>query len=257
MFLMGGQAALQDTSGIGFAGKGEAFEVYFNSFEYKSDKSTIAKFRSALNLSKINWLYEDGDDWVFDPSAFRKEVPDFEIPSWLQSSVFVSLDVEQYEDEFAGRRRRQARIFFEISKDDMTLQCKRLFLSHKSIDKELVRKIAHALQLSGYEPWLDENEMPAGSHLERSVSQAFKESLGSVFFITKSFSDAKYLASEIDYAIREKRERDEFAIIPIRLTDAEQANPPPVPDLLGTYVWKDVGTGLEAFIEIMKALKRR
>jgi len=255
IFLMDGQVALQDTSQIGFAGKGEAFEIYFSDFEYVSDKATLKQFKSALVHAKIDWLSEDSGEWVFDPVAFRSAIPDFEVPPWLQSAVVPNVDVRQKEDNFGGRNRRRASVFVEISRDEMTLKRNKIFLSHKSIDKDLVRKVALALKLSGYDPWLDENEMHAGAHLERSISEAFKVSLGAVFFITESFADNKYLASEIDYAIREKRERNEFVIIPIRFTKPDQATAAVMPDLLGTYVWKSVETGLDAFIEIMKALK--
>ena len=60
----------------------------------------------------------------------------------------------------------------------------RIFLSHKDCDKPLVRRFMSALRSIGFDPWLDEEAMPAGSHLDHSILQGLKESCAAVFFIT-------------------------------------------------------------------------
>jgi len=126
----------------------------------------------------------------------------------------------------------------------------KIFLSHKSVDKPLVQRYYHALKAVGYEPWLDEPNMPAGSNLERELFRGFEESCAAVFFITANFRDQSYLATEVDYAIRQKRKKEKkFAIITLRYADAS-----PVPALLATYVYKDVSNDLEGFHELVKAL---
>ena len=40
---------------------------------------------------------------------------------------------------------------------------KKIFLSHKSSDKNLVLDFKETLDLLGYETWLDEDAMPAGT----------------------------------------------------------------------------------------------
>lgn len=126
----------------------------------------------------------------------------------------------------------------------------KIFLSHKSVDKPLVMRYYDALKESGFEPWLDEPNMPAGSNLERGIRQGFKESCAAVFFITEDFKDKKYLASEVDYAVIEKRQKEnKFAIITLRYSDATA-----VPDLLDPYIYKDVDNDLEGYYELLRAL---
>ena len=126
----------------------------------------------------------------------------------------------------------------------------RVFLSHKSVDKPLVYRYYDALTALGFDPWLDESEMPAGTNLERGLLQGFEESCAAVFFVTKSFTDEKYLATEVDYAILQKRRKDKkFAIITLLYADAA-----PVPGLLTPYVYKSVSNDLEGFCELVKAL---
>lgn len=126
----------------------------------------------------------------------------------------------------------------------------RIFLSHKSVDKPLVRRYYTALKELGFQPWLDDPDMPAGANLERSIFKGFEESCAAVFFITENFKDEKYLAAEVDYAVMQKRKKDKkFAIITLRYSNAA-----PVPDLLTPYIYKTVSNDLEGFYELLRAL---
>jgi hypothetical protein len=126
----------------------------------------------------------------------------------------------------------------------------RIFLSHKSVDKPLVYRYYHALKTVGFDPWLDERNMPAGANLEREVLRGFEESCAAVFFITESFKDEKYLAAEVDYAIIQKRKKEKkFAIITLRY-----ANAAAVPGLLTPYIYKDISNDLEGFDALVTAL---
>lgn len=126
----------------------------------------------------------------------------------------------------------------------------RIFLSHKSVDKPLVRRYYTALKELGFQPWLDDPDMPAGANLERSIFKGFEESCAAVFFITENFKDEKYLAAEVDYAVIQKRKKDKkFAIITLRYSNAA-----PVPDLLTPYIYKTVSNDLEGFYELLRAL---
>ncbi len=129
----------------------------------------------------------------------------------------------------------------------------KIFLSHKGMDKPHVREFKDLLSLLGFEPWFDEDALSAGAKRERGLLQGFKESCAVVFFITHNFKDEQYLASEIDYAINEKREKgDQFAII--TLVFEENGQKGQVPDMLKTYIWKEPKTDLQALKEIIKAL---
>lgn len=138
---------------------------------------------------------------------------------------------------------------------DMTASdSKKVFLSHKGVDKNNVIDFEKSLELLGYDPWLDEDAMPAGTPLERGLLQGMQDSCGVVFFITPSFKDEGYLETEINYAIQEKRKKgDKFAIVALQFVDAE-GNMGEIPELLKTYVWKKPKTPLEAMREIVRAL---
>jgi len=131
---------------------------------------------------------------------------------------------------------------------------KKVFLSHKSLDKDYVNDFKKTLDLLGYDPWLDEDAMPAGTSLERGLLQGMQDSCGAVFFITRSFKDEGFLKTEVDYAIAEKRKKgDKFAIITLQFVDKDGGTSE-VPELLKTYVWKTPKSSLEALREIVRGL---
>lgn len=130
----------------------------------------------------------------------------------------------------------------------------KVFLSHKGVDKEKVRDFHRSLELLGYQPWLDEDAMPAGTTLERGLLRGMKESCGVVFFVTPAFKDEGYLETEVNYAIAEKRRKgDKFAIITLQFSN-HLGDHGGIPELLRTYVWKSPASDLEALREIIRAL---
>ena len=124
----------------------------------------------------------------------------------------------------------------------------RIFLSHKSQDKPMVKRYYQALADLGLSPWLDEPDMPAGTNLERGILQGFEESCAAVFFITENFKDENFLATEVDYAVMQKRKKGKkFTIITLRYAGN-------VPELLKPYTWATVSNDLEGFHELLRAL---
>ncbi len=131
---------------------------------------------------------------------------------------------------------------------------KRVFLSHKGVDKAQVINFKLTLEGLGFSPWLDEDAMPAGAPLERSILKGMEDSCAVIFFITPSFKDAGFLESEINYAVQQKREKgDRFAIVTLQFADTA-GNAGEIPGLLKPYVWKCPKSELEALREIIRAL---
>lgn len=157
-----------------------------------------------------------------------------------------TIKVEQHEKHFC--------IICGTEIDMNSNEAKKVFLSHKGVDKEMVRDFKQTLELIGYEPWLDEDAMVAGTSLERGILQGMKDSCGAVFFLTPSFRDEGYLKSEVDYAVREQRKKgDRFAIIALQFVDAN-GQEGTIPELIDNLVWKKPKTQLEALREVIRAL---
>ena len=183
---------------------------------------------------------------------------DFQKPSPPPLEVDDLLDIIKFsccnETIKVTRHEKHFCIICGTEVDMKNSESKKVFLSHKGVDKERVIEFKKTLELVGYDPWLDEDAMPAGTPLERGLLQGMKDSCAVVFFITPSFKDEGYLETEINYAIQEKhKKKDKFAIITLQFMD-DDGNVAEIPDLLKTYVWKNPKTPLEALREIVRAL---
>ena len=68
-----------------------------------------------------------------------------------------------------------------------------IFLSHKSANKDLIRRYHAVLKELGYDPWLDEEAIVAGQTLHRALASGMDRSCAAVFFITPDFKDESWL----------------------------------------------------------------
>lgn len=129
----------------------------------------------------------------------------------------------------------------------------KIFLSHKTVNKPFVRKYKEFLDTLGFDVWLDDDAMPAGTTVHRGIFQGFKDACAVVFFVTPDYVDKNFLEMEIDLAIEEKINKgDKFAIITLVFEDNGKKGE--VPGVLKRYVWKEPKNDLEAIQEIVRAL---
>lgn len=206
----------------------------------------------ALRYSILQSVNNDPDKVYSFVFAFGKKKKDEGI------ELFRSMVFRPFASELSDRISKAANI---VTPEERALQAvplsripsateTRIFLSHKSVDKPIVTRYYNALKELGFEPWFDQPDMPAGTNLERGILDGFEKSCGAVFFITENFKDETYLATEVDYAIAQKRKKNKkFAIVTLRYPNAL-----PVPGLLTPYIYKDVHNDLEGFYEVVRAL---
>ena len=139
-----------------------------------------------------------------------------------------------------------------VRKITITKRPSKVFLSHKTADKPLVKRFEQILQQLGFEPWLDEHSLPPGTALTRKIQEGMRASCACVFFVTKSFKDEKYLGFEIELAkaVQIERGTEMFAIIPVVFGDSVDV-PQMIKDL-GKYVVTE--NELHALSEILRWL---
>lgn len=245
----------------------EGITIEFQRFGRIKRLEAIKEVFMMLHQSKIEWLTPSGKSGLLDldklaeyplPAVTFRRVPKvpvrqtFTLPklSWLWGRILVDPEVDQTVNGEPGTVVR-----FIVSKEEIEMERpKKIFLSHAGVDKPVVQEFEETLTILGFDPWLDEDAMTAGVPLERGILKGFEDSCAAVFFITPSFIDENYLASEVDYAIAEKRKKgDRFAIVTLVL-EAEKGQRGQVPGLLRRYVWKEPKSHLEALQEIIRAL---
>jgi len=223
----------------------------------------ISQLKAQRNLSEVlkqndvSWLQPTtSGQWLFRCDGFKAAFPDYKNETWLNGDILIPMDHEVRREKRFEKEEDRTYCRFIITPETVEDQMpKKVFLSHKSgADKAMVRRYKKALHAIGVTGWLDEDAMPAGTELEWGLLAGFKESCAAVLFITPRYRDEGYLATEINYAIAEKRKKgDRFSIITLVIGDAD-GRAGEVPELLQPYVWKTPATELEGFSELMRAL---
>jgi hypothetical protein len=235
-----------------------------------SRREATAKILDVLTRAKIGWMHLTDGRCIVDADALKRCYPThFEMHEWFIGKIEADFEFEQVLQEpwptrqdaddvlvrYPTYKRYITECKFLVTQEIALEQApKKIFLSHKSSDKGQVRRFKAALEAVGFDVWLDEDAMTAGAELERSLIKGFKDSRAAVFFITPNYVDDGYLATEVDYAVAEKREkRDDFSIITLVYKD-ENGKEGQVPSLLRKFVWKQPLDELSAFVEIVRAL---
>lgn len=232
-------------------------EININFYYYKTlkNREAVSKVKEDIAKNNIQWLTIKGNKWIFDLTLLKSEHIVFKEVNWLNGKMAIEPEVESEKGSKFGEKIDVTRVSYYLTEELVNMNSPtKIFLSHKGSNKPLVRNFDSTLRILGFDTWLDEDAMHAGVELERGILQGFKDSCAAIFFITPEFKDENYLATEINYAIAEKREKgNRFAIISLIFRDQE-GNSNLVPGLLTTYIWKEPQNDLEALREIIKAL---
>lgn len=215
-------------------------------------RESLAKIDRRIAEGLLPWIKRESKKWIINFDVLKKSLPPLKGEKKLVGKVPAEPEVEAVNHGKLGGFKTT--VNFILTQQEITmLQSRKIFLSHKSKDKKLVRRFQRALEAIGYDVWLDEKNLKAGDHLERGILKGFKESCAAVFFITENFKDEKYLKTEIDYAMAQTREKEDyFRIITLAFHSATEKIE--IPELLKGFVWKSPRTELDALTEIIKAL---
>ncbi|HEX2687435.1 MAG TPA: toll/interleukin-1 receptor domain-containing protein [Kofleriaceae bacterium] len=99
----------------------------------------------------------------------------------------------------------------------------RIFVSHASVDKPAVRRIAEALRVAGHQPWLDEERILVGESIPAAVESGLRKADFVVICLSRAAAERGWIEAERDATLMQQfRERKE-RILPVRLEDV----PPP------------------------------
>lgn len=236
----------------------EGFRLNFTISSVYPPNRVHQAFAEWLKGTEITWIYPGRTLWRIDLDALANRLPHLKKHPWIRGQVSIEPDIIPMPREGLAGLRPETRVLLTILRQETVLsQQSRIFLSHKSANKPMVRRFYDVLIQLGFQPWLDEEDGTAGDNLHRLLLAGMKASCAAVFFITPDFKDEKYLAHEIELAMQEATERgDRFRIITLSLGD-ETGVRGVVPDLLRAKLFKEPKSELEALQEILKALPLR
>ncbi|EJR82306.1 toll/interleukin-1 receptor domain-containing protein [Bacillus cereus] len=210
-------------------------------------------FRIKRETENLKWLSFEDASFYFNLDLMKVEYPTlFGECNWMKGKVKIA------PSNATCITTDRTVISFSMTKEEIESTFpQKIFLSHKGANKPMVRKYFNLLKELGFDPWMDEKDLVNGDPLDRGLLKGMKESCACVFFITPEFKDEDYLADEINYAKREKKEkRERFNIITLQFAN-EKGEKGVVPDILTYEVYTSPNSELEAFNDIIRSLPIR
>jgi hypothetical protein len=96
-----------------------------------------------------------------------------------------------------------------------------IFISHSSIDKPFVRKLATALLAEGFPVWLDTWKMSLGDSLLKGVYSGIEESSMVLLVVSRNAIESGWVNRELDAALAIEEKTKRKFLIPIKIDDCE------------------------------------
>jgi len=132
----------------------------------------------------------------------------------------------------------------------------KVFISHASRDKDLVRSIANVLKESGMDVWDDTLEIYPGENWAEKIAQALEESQAMVVLLTPDAQISKWMEWEIEYALGKMAYNKR--LIPVLIGDPQEFQKQNIPWIfrhLNMIYLPERGKNRESIKQIAKAIK--
>lgn len=95
----------------------------------------------------------------------------------------------------------------------------KVFISHSSLDKDVVRKLSNDLMDYGIDVWLDEWEMQAGDSLIEKIQQGLEDCTYVLAIISKNSINSNWVKVELEAALTVEINTGKVIIIPVLIED--------------------------------------
>lgn len=126
----------------------------------------------------------------------------------------------------------------------------KVFVSHSSLDKEIVRQLATEIRAEGIEAWFDEWEIQPGDSVVEKINVGIQECQIFIIVISHNSVASKWVQEELNAATI-RRIQENAHIIPVRLDASE------VPPLLATLHYIDLANYQTGFKKLIDTILKR
>ena len=120
---------------------------------------------------------------------------------------------------------------------------KKIFISYSHENSSKVKEFAFSLSLHGFDLWMDEKNISSGDNYISKIFNGIHDADIYLVFLSKSSLDSKWVNTEIEFALHEKIERNNFIIIPVLLEDID------IPVLLSNIDYLDARFSIKEAVE--------
>lgn len=133
-----------------------------------------------------------------------------------------------------------------------------IFLSHNSVDKPQVEKIAHRLKDSGFKVWLDKWNLIPGDPWQEGIEDALNECNCCLVFVGKEGNIGPWQNVEMRAAIDHQVSTQRLRVIPVLLPNSERGDKSQLPTFLVRNGWVEFRYSLdepETFARLIAGIK--
>jgi len=131
----------------------------------------------------------------------------------------------------------------------------KVFISHSSVDKPFVRRLAKAIEADGFLTWLDEKELLPGDALAKRVSEGVAQARAVLVVVSHAAIASKWLAFELNKAA-DRMVKGECIVIPIVIEDVKSL-PAEVEGLLYADFTKSFKRQMQAVLKSLNSDARK
>lgn len=139
----------------------------------------------------------------------------------------------------------------KIARHAITSTARVAFISHSSVDKPFVRKLAADLVASGVQVWLDEQRIKVGDSIPESIAQGVAESDFFLVVISAASIVSPWVKKELNQALVHEIEKRRVRVLPILLDKVDR--PETLRDKKYADFTKSYEKGLEEVVSTIKA----
>nr|WP_269084163.1 toll/interleukin-1 receptor domain-containing protein [Sorangium cellulosum] len=126
----------------------------------------------------------------------------------------------------------------------------RIFLSHASVDKPTVRRVAEALRSAGHDPWVDDEQILIGESIPAAVERGLRQADFVVVCLSKAAAERGWVEAERDATLMQQLRERKARILPVRLENV------PPPYIIAPLAYVDIFPGEDAFRQGVERLVR-
>jgi len=127
----------------------------------------------------------------------------------------------------------------------------KIFLSHSSVDKEKVSKIADALKQQGSQVWMDSWDLGPGDSIIAKIEQGLADSSVLLAVLSQASLQSRWVRTEINAFLNRTRSEHDILIIQVLLENVE------VPPLLRDRIYVDLSHDFAGGVQRLAAALTR
>lgn len=129
----------------------------------------------------------------------------------------------------------------------------RAFISHSSVDKEFVLRLAQDLSRNWIDVWLDEHKLRVGVDLTEEIESSIAAASHLVIVLSEASMKSEWVTRELNWAASREKEGLAMTIVPVRLQDV--ALPPELENRSCADFFSSYEDGLATLLQIFSRAK--